>query len=156
MSQASRSPRTRTSTSSLSSLGCWLRLAKSPLHHYDVHMALGDAISTSDFLTQDQVGRRIAELRADRGVSQRRLAEAIGVDQSALSRIESGERGLAVEELVGIASFLAVDTSVVLRSEEDATPLFRNEGGPAEASEAVSALEAIIEDFFVFEAAART
>lgn len=119
-------------------------------------MALGDAISTSDFLTQDQVGRRIAELRADRGVSQRRLAEAIGLDQSALSRIESGERGLAVEELVGIASFLAVDTSVLLRSEKDATPLFRNEGGPAEASEAVSALEAIIEDFFVFEAAART
>lgn len=118
-------------------------------------MAKVDAISTTGFLTQEQVGRRIAELRADRGVSQRRLAEAIGIDQSALSRIESGERGLAVEELVAIASFLGVDTSALLRSDEDATPLFRNEGGPEEANEAVAALEAIIEDFFVFEAAAR-
>jgi len=119
-------------------------------------MAGKNVISTSGFLAQDQVGRRIAELRADRGVSQRRLADAIGLDQSALSRIESGERGLAVEELVGIAGFLAVDTSSLLRAEEDATPLFRNEGGPDEANEAVAALEAIIDDFFVFEAAART
>lgn len=131
-------------------------LAKSRAHLYDVHMTAGDVISTNDLLTQDQVGRRIAELRADRGVSQRRLADAIGLDQSALSRIESGERGLAVEELVGIAGFLAVDTSALLRAEEDAKPLFRNEGGPGEANEAVAALEAIIDDFFVFEAAART
>ena len=48
------------------------------------------------YLTQEQVGRRIAELRAERGISQRRLATALGLDPSALSRIESGERGLAV------------------------------------------------------------
>ena len=118
-------------------------------------MAESDAISTSGFLTQDQVGRRIAQLRSDRGVSQRRLAGAIGIDQSALSRVESGERGLAVEELVAIASFLGVDASALLRSDEDATPLFRNEGGDEEAHEAVTAFEAIIDDFFVFEAAAR-
>lgn len=119
-------------------------------------MAVNDVIfTTGGYLTQEQVGRRIAELRADRSVSQRRLAEAIGLDQSALSRIESGERGLAVEELVGIAAFLGVDTSALLRAEEDARPLFRNEGGRAEADETVTALEAIIDDFFVFEAAAR-
>src|SRR6266511_385407 len=148
MSQASCSLLTRTSTSSQSSCVYSPRLAKFHPHHYDVAMSDAHAISTSGFLTQDEVGRRIAELRADRGVSQRRLADAIGLDQSALSRIESGERGLAVEELVGIASFLAVDTSALLRAENEATPLFRNEGGTTEANEAVAALEAIIDDFF--------
>jgi transcriptional regulator with XRE-family HTH domain len=118
-------------------------------------MAQRDAISAKNFLTQAEIGRRIAELRAERGVSQRQMADAVGLDQSALSRIETGTRGLAVEELVAIANFLAVDTNTLLLPEEDAKPLFRNEGGPGEAHEAVAALEAIVDDFFVFEAAAR-
>ena len=68
-----------------------------------------------DYLTQEEVGPRIAELRQERGVSQRRLADAIGVDPSAMSRIESGQRGLAVDELVAIADFLGVTT-------DDASP----------------------------------
>ncbi len=105
------------------------------------------------YLTQEQVGRRLAELRAERGVSQRRLAAALGLDPSALSRVESGDRGLAVGELVAASEFLGVDTDMLLRSEADAVPLFRNDGGADEADAAVAEFTAIMDDFFTFEAA---
>ena len=108
------------------------------------------------FLTQEQVGHRIAALRAERGVSQRRLADVLGLDPSALSRIESGERGLAVGELVSVAEFLGVDTDVLLRDEVEAAPLFRNEGGPGQGDAAVAEFTSIIDEFFTFEAAARS
>ncbi|MFN8186362.1 MAG: helix-turn-helix transcriptional regulator [Gaiellales bacterium] len=114
------------------------------------------AAETSEYLTQQEVGQRIFELRTERGVSQRCLADAIGVDPSAMSRIESGQRGLAVSELVGISGFLGVPTESLLRRQLTAAPLFRNEGGDAEAADALAAFEAIIDDFFAFEAAART
>src|SRR5262249_2605241 len=116
---------------------------------------LAESAETSEYLTQEEVGRRIDELRGERGVSQRRTAGAIGVDPSALSRIESGQRGLAVAELVAISQFFGVPTEAVLRREVEPTPLFRNEGGEDEGAEAVAAFEAIIDDFFAFEAAAR-
>lgn len=106
-----------------------------------------------NYLTQEQVGRRIAELRAERGVSQRRLASAVGLDPSALSRIESGDRGLAVGELVAASDFLGVDTDELLRDEVDVVPLFRNDGGDDEADAAVAKCSAIMDDFFTFEAA---
>ena len=109
----------------------------------------------SDYLTQEEVGKRIEGLRGERGVSQRRLAEAIGVDGSAMSRIESGQRGLAVGELVLMSEFFGVPTDMLLRRDVDSVPLFRNEGGEGEASDALVAFEAIIDDFFAFEAAAR-
>lgn len=105
------------------------------------------------YLTQQQVGQRIAELRAERGVSQRRLASALRLDPSALSRIESGDRGLAVDELVSAAEFLGVETDVLLRNDAHAAPLFRNDGGDDEGNAAISEFAAIMEDFFTFEAA---
>lgn len=108
---------------------------------------------TMSYLSQEQVGRRIAELRTERGVSQRRLATALDLDPSALSRIESGERGLAVAELVAAAEFLGVDTDTLLRDEVEATPLFRNDGGTEEAHAAVAEFTAVMDDFFTFEAA---
>lgn len=108
------------------------------------------------YLRQEQVGQRIADLRAERGVSQRRLADVLGLDPSALSRIESGERGLAVDELVSVAEFLGVETDALLRDEVDAVPLFRNEGGPEQGHAAVTEFTSIIDEFFTFEAAARS
>ncbi|MEJ7570138.1 MAG: helix-turn-helix transcriptional regulator [Gaiellaceae bacterium] len=108
------------------------------------------------YLTQEKLGQRIADLRAKRGVSQRRLADVLDLDPSALSRIESGERGLAVGELVSGAEFLGVDPDALLRNEVDTTPLFRNEGGPGQGEAAVAEFTSIIDEFFTFEAAARS
>lgn len=108
------------------------------------------------YLTQEQLGLRIAELRSERGVSQRRLATVLELDPSALSRIEAGERGLAVGELVAVAEFLGVDTDALLRDEVEAAPLFRNDGDPEQGDAAVGEFSSIIDEFFTFEAAARS
>jgi transcriptional regulator with XRE-family HTH domain len=110
----------------------------------------------SAYLTQQEVGAKISELRQERDVSQRALAEAVGLDPSGMSRIESGERGLAVDELVAIAAFFGVTLDMLLRRDVDAVPLFRNEGGSAEGQSALERFESVIDEFFVFEAAART
>ncbi len=48
----------------------------------------------------------MAQAREDAGVPQGRLAELIGIDRTALSRAEKGERKLAVTEMVAIAEAL--------------------------------------------------
>lgn len=108
------------------------------------------------YLSQIEVGRRIAELRSERGVSQRQLAAAMDVDPSALSRVESGERGLGVGELVAIAECLGVETDTLLRGEAEPAPLFRHDGDDDRARAAIGEAAGIIDDFFTFEAAVRS
>ncbi len=106
-------------------------------------------------LTHKEIGCRVGELRRERDLPQRRLAELIGIDPSALSRVESGERTLAVHELVAIADVLGVPADRLLREDGDPMPLYRNDGGEAEAREALGAFERVIDDFFALEAVAR-
>jgi Zn-dependent peptidase ImmA (M78 family)/DNA-binding XRE family transcriptional regulator len=49
------------------------------------------------------VGERVAEARAESGLTQAQLASAIGVARSALAKIEVGSRGVSAVELVAIA-----------------------------------------------------
>ena len=51
-------------------------------------------------------------------------------------------------------SFFGVPADSLLRRDVEPRPLFRNEGGEDEASDALEAFESIIDDFFAFEAAA--
>jgi Zn-dependent peptidase ImmA (M78 family)/transcriptional regulator with XRE-family HTH domain len=60
-----------------------------------------------DVGTQAALGRRIAEARADSGMTQADLALAVGLERTALVRIESGERKVSATELVAITSALA-------------------------------------------------
>jgi len=63
------------------------------------------------------VGRLAADLtaaRLDRGVSQRALAAAAEIDQSALSRIESGEHTPTLQTLVALATALGMEASIRL------------------------------------------
>ncbi len=61
-----------------------------------------------------QIGRMVAKLREDRGWSQRALASWVGLDQSAVSRIEAGRRRVSVEELGRLAEALQVPTETLL------------------------------------------
>lgn len=108
------------------------------------------------YLTPAEVGAKIARLRDERSVPQRRLATEIGLDPSALSRVESGDRGLAVGELVAIAEFLDVSMDQLLSDDVVAEPLFRNEGGEAAGNNAVATFNEFIDDFLALEAVVRT
>ena len=105
------------------------------------------------FRTAEGIGRRIAQLREDAGISQRRLAAAIGLDPSALSRVENGARGLAVGELTAIADHLGVDLESILRDDEEAVML-RGEADEESVQSAIVLFDRVIADFFALEAAA--
>lgn len=62
----------------------------------------------------NKVGREVARLRAERGMSQKELAEAAGVTEQALSRIENGVREPRLETLRHIAVGLRVDVGGLL------------------------------------------
>ncbi|MBE0448525.1 MAG: helix-turn-helix transcriptional regulator [Actinobacteria bacterium] len=69
-------------------------------------------------LTERILGRNIERARQYSGLSQSELANLIGLDRSAISRIESGERRVDSIELVNIARALGISESSLLKTEE--------------------------------------
>ena len=107
---------------------------------------------TDDYLTPEEIGARVRELREARDMAQKDLASATGMDAAALSRVETGQRGLAIAELVSVAQALEIDPDEILLREAEPTPLFRNEGGEQAAAEAVGRMQSIMDDFLSFKA----
>lgn len=56
--------------------------------------------------TQADLGRRIAQAREDSGKTQAELADLVGLDRTAVVRLEAGSRKVSATELVAIASAL--------------------------------------------------
>jgi len=79
----------------------------------------GEANPTAD----QALGARIRALRERRELTQAEFAEALGLDQSAVSRIEDGSRPLTARELASASSALAVTISELLEEEAPATVL---------------------------------
>jgi Zn-dependent peptidase ImmA (M78 family)/DNA-binding XRE family transcriptional regulator len=63
-------------------------------------------MSLEAVVTQADLGRRIADARTEAGMTQADLAAGIGVERTALVRMESGERKVSATELVVIARAL--------------------------------------------------
>jgi Zn-dependent peptidase ImmA (M78 family)/DNA-binding XRE family transcriptional regulator len=63
-------------------------------------------MSTEAVGTQVGLGRRIADARTESGMTQAALAASIGLERTALVRIESGERKVSATELLAIAGAL--------------------------------------------------
>lgn len=59
-------------------------------------------------------GAIIKKLREDNKLSQAELADNIGINNSVLSRIESGDRQLRDDELIKIADFFNVSVDYLL------------------------------------------
>lgn len=60
------------------------------------------------------VGKRIRELRLERGWTQEQLANESGVTRPILNAVENGKRGLLFERLFDIAEALGVSASDLL------------------------------------------
>ena len=54
------------------------------------------------------IGRRIADLRQQRGYTQERLAERIGIEPVTLSRLETGNRAVSISSASRLADALGV------------------------------------------------
>ena len=71
---------------------------------------------------QASIGAQIARLRERQGWSQRALARWVGIDQSAVSRIEAGRRRLSADELQRFAGALHVTADVLLAGDPAGAP----------------------------------
>lgn len=65
------------------------------------------------------LGTRIAEARRDVGMTQARLAEATGIDRTAVSKIERGKRSVDAYELASLAGALERPMRWFLEDETD-------------------------------------
>lgn len=105
---------------------------------------------SDNFLTPDELGARLRDLRAERGLAQKDLASLADMDPAALSRVETGKRSLGIGELMTIADRLGVGTDDLLLREPEPTPLFRNAGGAEAAAKSINQMQGIMDDFLSF------
>lgn len=66
-----------------------------------------------------QIGPRIKELRSQKGISQQRLAELLGVSRPTISQMESGERKVSAEELDALAEMFNISADSLLDKEQE-------------------------------------
>ena len=64
--------------------------------------------------TDELVRARLRALRTERGLSQEEVARRAGMATSTLSRLESGDRRLAIDHLAPLAEALGVDVGALL------------------------------------------
>ena len=75
-------------------------------------MAVGSGAGTDICV---RVGRQIATLRQNRGMTQQVLADLADIERSHLARLELGEREAGLRMLEKIAHALSVDVTDLLR-----------------------------------------
>jgi transcriptional regulator with XRE-family HTH domain len=97
----------------------------------------------------DPIGARIRALRDARGLTQEELGRIIGVDETAVSKIENGRRGLAAAELAQICEHLEIRSDELLFGRPGrprAGVLLRADAG-ADAKSAVERAKAAFADY---------
>jgi len=62
---------------------------------------------------RERIGKRIAELRSEKGLSQAKLAELSGVGYYHIARIEKGYYSVGIDVLAKIAGALGVELDFV-------------------------------------------
>ena len=55
-----------------------------------------------------QIGKRIAEIREAKGITQESLAQELGIPRTALSRLENGQRDISYAEMKLLAEILLI------------------------------------------------
>ena len=93
---------------------------------------------------------RIIELRNQKGLNQKQLAEAIGIDPSSMNRVEKGERAVSVAELVQLASVLDVRVEDLLAPQQPVQSIWLHASGESAAgvAESLDIFRDVIRDFF--------
>lgn len=105
------------------------------------------------YRNKSEIADRLAELRRDRSLQQREVADRLGIGVSAISRIETGERGLAAEELATLADLYAVSIDSILRVDDEAFA-FRSTLDDDATAQVEAILDKVYDDFFALRTAA--
>jgi len=70
----------------------------------------------------DTLGKRIAALRKEKGMTQEELAEKLGVSPQAVSKWENGQSCPDISLLPRLAAIFGVTTDLLLTGEQETTP----------------------------------
>ncbi|WP_287004535.1 MULTISPECIES: helix-turn-helix domain-containing protein [Gordonia] len=77
------------------------------------------------------LGERIAQARNDLSITQEHLANRVGIERTALGRIEKGERKVSAVELVNLAAALEVPLAWFVREPLPSVVSRRTDAGPS-------------------------
>jgi transcriptional regulator with XRE-family HTH domain len=83
-----------------------------------------------------KLGKRVAELREDRGMTQKDLADRAGISVPFLSEVENGKRNISMGKLVSIADQLDTTTDYLARGTQSETRPRMADKFPPELSDA--------------------
>ncbi|TAK30619.1 MAG: XRE family transcriptional regulator [Chloroflexota bacterium] len=70
-------------------------------------------------LTREELGRRIARERQRAGLTQEQLASALGLERTAITRIEQGRQGVDTLQLSAIAQAVGRPPVIFFESDEE-------------------------------------
>ena len=97
----------------------------SPVRDFDIFYALAVVICKKWKKGQtDHMGKRIAQLRRMRGLSQAKLAKALGLSVSAIAMYEQDRREPSISILIALAAALDVTIDYLLTGLPPAEPSF--------------------------------
>lgn len=71
----------------------------------------------------ERVGARVTAMRETLGLSKAQFADAVGIDRSALTRIEKGEEGLSISKAGMIADLYDFGLNYIYRANINDTPI---------------------------------
>ena len=97
-------------------------------------------------LDMKTIGANIKELRDDAGLGQKHIAGYLGVDQSLISKFESGERAISSDMLDKIAALFCCPVSVIASPDKCKSSVrfaFRTTGIECEDLEALAVINRI-------------
>ena len=108
-----------------------------------------------EFRTQEEIGEHLRALREEGGFSQGDIGQLLGVDQGAVSRIESGQRALAARELMLLTDSFRVSSDSILCREEAPVLLRAGETDSDGVQRSLDEFRECIEDYVGLESMIR-
>ncbi len=73
-------------------------------------------------IDKEIIGRRIKQLRIAKNLKVKELAEMLGITQPALSKVETGKRGISIEVARKLSDIFNVSIDYILGNTDDPTP----------------------------------
>ena len=76
-----------------------------------------------DYFAQIELGLRIKMLRTEKGLTQEKLAEALGVSLEHIGKIERGKRTPSLDLVIAMSKFFHASTDYILLANRRTTEL---------------------------------
>ena len=99
------------------------------------------------------IGKKIKDIRLERGISQDDIAATLGMSRQRFARIENGQSDISFLNLQRIAEYFSVPTNVftVDDEEKDLVLLFREKESSSNVEESVEKIADILKTFHAHE-----